>query len=79
MDPDTGALTIAAEDSDPGRAEAVAKAYTKSFVNQMQAIATDEVNKINLNIANINSQIVGARQLSRAARPIPSSSHGSKD
>ena len=57
VDPDTGALTIAADDSDPGRAEAVAKAYTTSFVNQMQAIATDEVNKINLNIANINAQI----------------------
>jgi Mrp family chromosome partitioning ATPase/capsular polysaccharide biosynthesis protein len=58
VDPTTGALTISAEDSDPARAEAVAKAYTNSFVNQMQQIATNEVNKIQLNIANINSQIV---------------------
>jgi Mrp family chromosome partitioning ATPase/capsular polysaccharide biosynthesis protein len=57
VDPDTGALTIAADDSDPGRAEAVAKAYTNSFVLQMQNIANDEVNKINQNIANINAQI----------------------
>lgn len=58
VDPDTGALTIAADDSDPARAEAVAKAYTTSFVDQMQTIANDEVNKINLNIASINAQIV---------------------
>ncbi len=57
VDPDTGALTIAADDSDPARAEAVAKAYTTSFVDQMQAIATAEVNKINANIAVINAQI----------------------
>lgn len=58
LDPTTGALTISAEDSDPARAEAVAKAYTNSFVNQMQQIATNEVDKIQLNIANINAQIV---------------------
>ncbi len=57
VDPNTGALTITATDSDPARAEAVAKAYTTAFLDQVQAIVAAQVNKIHLQMDSVQAQI----------------------
>ena len=46
VDTVSGGLTITASDPDPARAQAVAKAYSTAFTDQMQAIAQAQVNKI---------------------------------
>ncbi len=46
VDTVSGALTITASDPDPARAQAVAKAYSTAFTDQMQAIAQAQINKI---------------------------------
>jgi polysaccharide biosynthesis transport protein len=44
--PTTGQLTISANDSDPARAQAVARAYSEAFVAQTKAIVTAQVNTL---------------------------------
>ncbi|MBV8463842.1 MAG: hypothetical protein JO368_11140 [Acidimicrobiales bacterium] len=57
VDPNTGALTITATDSDPARAEAVAKAYTTAFLDQTQAIVQQQINKIHTQMNSVQVQI----------------------
>jgi polysaccharide biosynthesis transport protein len=45
-DPTTGQLTISANDSDPARAQAVARAYSEAFVAQTKAIVTAQINTL---------------------------------
>ena len=72
VDPTTGALSITATDSDPVEAQDAAKAYTQAFINQIKAIAQDQIDKINLQIANDNKQIAGLQaQLGSTSNPNP--------
>ncbi len=67
VDPASGALTITATDADPARAQAVAKAYSKAYVDQIQAIAQGQINKINTLITGLRSQIVALQSQPGAA------------
>jgi Mrp family chromosome partitioning ATPase/capsular polysaccharide biosynthesis protein len=57
VDPTSGALTITASDSNPARAQAVAKAYSTAFTDQIQAIAQGQINKINSVVNQQRAQI----------------------
>ena len=53
----TGALTITASDSDPKKAEAVAKAYSAAFVNQTQDVVQTQMDKITGQINQLKAEI----------------------
>jgi polysaccharide biosynthesis transport protein len=58
-DPTTGQLTISANDSDPARAQAVARAYSEAFVAQTKSIVNAQINTLtdekNTLISEINA------------------------
>jgi Mrp family chromosome partitioning ATPase/capsular polysaccharide biosynthesis protein len=57
VDTTTDALNITASDPDPARAQAVARAYSTAFTDQIQAIAQAQINKINTVIDQQRAQI----------------------
>ncbi len=57
VDPVSGALTITATDPNAARAQAVAKAYSTAFTDQIQAVAQAQINKINSLIGQQRAQI----------------------
>jgi succinoglycan biosynthesis transport protein ExoP len=58
-DPTTGQLTITATDSDPARAQAVARAYSEAFVAQTKAIVASQVADITAEKNTLISEIDG--------------------
>lgn len=70
VDSTTGALSITASDSDPARAQAVAKAYSTAFVDQTQAIAQAQIAKIATLMDGLSLKITGlTQQLGAATNP----------
>jgi Mrp family chromosome partitioning ATPase/capsular polysaccharide biosynthesis protein len=63
VDDTTGQLDITATDSDPARAQAVAKAYSEAYVDQIQALIQAQVDKLNTELTSLQHQI-GALQAS---------------
>ncbi len=57
VDPSTGPLTITATDSDPARAQAVAKAYSQAFVDQTQALVQQQIDKYNAELSTLSAKI----------------------
>jgi Mrp family chromosome partitioning ATPase/capsular polysaccharide biosynthesis protein len=57
LDPTTGALTITGSGSSPQEAQAVTKAYSDAYVNQVQALAQTQIDKYTLAIGAINVKI----------------------
>ena len=68
-DPTTGQLTISANDSDPARAQAVARAYSEAFVAQTKAIVTAQVNTLTDEKNTLISEIERARTVHQPDRP----------
>jgi Mrp family chromosome partitioning ATPase/uncharacterized protein involved in exopolysaccharide biosynthesis len=56
-DPTTGTLTVTATDSNPARAQAVAKAYSQAYVDQIQTLVQNQINKINGQLESLQNQI----------------------
>ncbi len=56
-DPATGTLTITATSSDPARAQAVAKAYSQAYVDQVEAVVQAQTDKINGELQSLQNQI----------------------
>lgn len=56
-DPTTGTLTITATGSNPAQAQAVAKAYSQAYVDQIQALVQAQIDKINGQLQALQSQI----------------------
>jgi Mrp family chromosome partitioning ATPase/capsular polysaccharide biosynthesis protein len=63
VDATTGQLDITATDADPARAQAVAKAYSEAYVDQIQALIQAQVDKIQTELTSLQHQI-GALQAS---------------
>jgi Mrp family chromosome partitioning ATPase/capsular polysaccharide biosynthesis protein len=63
VDSTTGQLDITATDADPARAQAVAKAYSEAYVDQIQALIQVQVDKIQTELTSLQHQI-GALQAS---------------
>ncbi len=57
VDPNNGALSITATNTDPARAQAVAKAYSQAFVDQTQALVQAQIDKIGAAVTSISDQI----------------------
>jgi Mrp family chromosome partitioning ATPase/capsular polysaccharide biosynthesis protein len=63
VDATTGQLDITATDADPARAQAVAKAYSEAYVDQIQTLIQAQENKITTELTSLQHQI-GALQAS---------------
>ena len=72
VDPTTGTLTITGTGSTPEAAQAVTKAYSEAFVNQIQALAQAQIDKYTAAIAAINTKIAGlvAQQPATGTNPL---------
>ncbi len=57
VDTTTGALSITATDSDPARAQQVAKAYSTAYIDQIQVIAQGQIDKITTVMSGLSSKI----------------------
>ncbi len=57
VDPTTGALTVTGSGSTPEEAQAVATAYSNAFVDQLQTLAQDQVNKYTVALAGLSTKI----------------------
>ena len=57
VDPSSGALSITATDTDPARAQEVARAYSEAFVNQTQSLVQAQIDKIGAAVTSISNQI----------------------
>jgi Mrp family chromosome partitioning ATPase/LPS O-antigen subunit length determinant protein (WzzB/FepE family) len=57
VDPTSGALSIVATGTTPQRAQAVAAAYASSFDAQIAAVVQGQINKINDNVAQLQTTI----------------------
>jgi Mrp family chromosome partitioning ATPase/capsular polysaccharide biosynthesis protein len=78
VDPTSGGLTITAADPNPARAQAVAKAYSNAFTDQIQAIAQAQINKINALIDTQRAQIAALQaQPGSATDPLTTAQIGS--
>lgn len=62
VDPTTGQLSITATDSNPARAQAVAKAYSEAYVDQIQALVQVQVDKLNTELSSLQHQIAVLQQ-----------------
>jgi polysaccharide biosynthesis transport protein len=72
VDPTTGTLTITGSGSTPQAAQAVTKAYSEAFVNQIQTLAQSQIDKYTAAIAAINAKIAGlvAQQPANGTNPL---------
>ena len=61
VDPTTGALTITASASTPEKAQAVAKAYSQAYVNQIQTLVNNQSEKITTVLAGLTPEARRAR------------------
>jgi len=59
VDPTSGALTVTGSGSTPEEAQAVATAYANAFVDQLQTLAQDQVDKYTVALDGINTKIAG--------------------
>ncbi len=57
VDPTTGQLDVTATDADPARAQAVAKAYSQAYVDQIQALVQAQIDKLNTELGTLQNQI----------------------
>ncbi len=57
VDPTTGQLLITATDANAARAQAVAKAYSQAYVDQIQSLVQAQIDKINTELASLQQQI----------------------
>ena len=62
VDPTTGQLSITATDANPARAQAVAKAYSEAYVDQIQALVQAQIDKINTELSSLQHQIAVLQQ-----------------
>jgi polysaccharide biosynthesis transport protein len=62
VDATTGQLSITATDASPTRAEAVAKAYSQAFVDQVQALVQTQIGKITTELTSLQHQIASLQQ-----------------
>lgn len=62
VDATTGQLLITATDANPARAQAVAKAFSEAYVNQIQSLVQDQIDKINAELASLQQQIAALEQ-----------------
>ena len=70
VDPTTGQLTITATDSSPARAQAVAKAYSQAYVDQIQALVQAQIDKINTELSRSRTRSPrSSRQTPRGPTP----------
>lgn len=70
VDPSTGLLTITATDSDPARAQAVAKAYSQAFVDQTQALVQQQIDKYNAELSTLSGEIAALEASSMPATAV---------
>jgi len=72
VDPTTGTLTVTGTGSTPQEAVAVTDAYADAFVNQMQALAQDQINKYTAALDQNNLKIAGlqAQETSNSPNPL---------
>jgi Mrp family chromosome partitioning ATPase/capsular polysaccharide biosynthesis protein len=59
VDPVSGALTITASNSDPKEAQAVAKAYSQAYVDQIQTVVQGQSDKISTALNGLDVKIAG--------------------
>ena len=62
VDATTGQLSITATDANPARAQAVAKAYSQAFVDQIQALVQAQTDKITTELTSLQQQIASLQQ-----------------
>ena len=62
VDTTTGQLIITATDGDPARAQAVAKAYSQAYVDQIQSLVQVQIDKLNTELTSLQHQIAALQQ-----------------
>ncbi len=62
VDATTGALSITATASTPQEAQAMAQAYSQSFIDQIQAVVQAQVDKISASLTTLNAKISALEQ-----------------
>ncbi len=62
VDATTGQLLITATDANPTRAQAVAKAYSQAYVDQIQSLVQAQIDKINTELTSLQQQIAALEQ-----------------
>ena len=62
VDPTTGQLSITATDANPARAQAVAKAYSQAYVDQIQALVQAQIDKLNTELGTLQHQIAALHE-----------------
>ena len=62
VDSVTGQFSITATDASPARAQAVAKAYSQAFVDQIQALVQAQIDKITTELTSLQHQIASLQQ-----------------
>jgi MinD-like ATPase involved in chromosome partitioning or flagellar assembly len=58
VDPVSGALTITASNADPKQAQAVAKAYSQAYIDDIQSVVQAQIDKIGVVLSGVKSQIL---------------------
>jgi Mrp family chromosome partitioning ATPase len=58
VDPVSGALTITASNADPKQAQAVAKAYSQAYIQDVQSVVQAQIDKIGVVLSGVKSQIL---------------------
>jgi succinoglycan biosynthesis transport protein ExoP len=59
VDPITGALTITASDTSPQKAQAIAAAYSQSYLDYVQSVVSAQSAKITTQLGSLETQIAG--------------------
>jgi polysaccharide biosynthesis transport protein len=62
VDPTTGQLSIAATDANAARAQAVARAYSQAYVDQIQALVQVQTDKLNTELGTLQHQIAALHE-----------------
>jgi polysaccharide biosynthesis transport protein len=62
VDATTGQLLITATDGNPARAQAVAKAYSQAYTDQIQSLVQAQIDKINTELTSLQQQIAALEQ-----------------
>ena len=62
VDPTTGQLSITATDANPARAQAVARAYSQAYVDQIQALVQVQIDKLNAELGTLQHQIASLQE-----------------
>jgi len=58
VDPVSGALTITASNADAKQAQAVAKAYSQAYIDDIQSVVQAQIDKIGVVLSGVKSQIL---------------------